>query len=220
MYGYEPEDFYEPSEIEIMFMQLKHNLLKTVKEEYVVEMERLKKENEELLDVKVNFETVKRDYENKKRQLESEYQKLKSNVRSERLVDLLKDHKIVMYKAYSKKQYPPKCDKCDKYRKIQYVSPLGRNTSEDCLCKDGKLVYYPEEYIRYEFRLNPRENNVTAWYRKYSDDGDGFTYDSSIHANSIYSSNINFKDVNEYNTFFKTKEECQAYCDWINENNK
>jgi HD superfamily phosphohydrolase len=210
-------DFYnEPSEFDIQVDEFKQSLMKSVKKEFVSEMERLSTENKELQDIKANFEAVKRDFENKKRQLESEYQILKSNVRRERLVDILRDHKIILYKAYSKREYPPKCEKCDKHRKVNYISPLGRMTSEDCSCKEGKTVYYPEEYIRYEFRLNRDKNGVTAWYRQYNDDEDGFTSDSSIHADYIYSPDMNFEDLKRYSTFFKTKEECQAYCDYLN----
>ncbi|WP_284037433.1 hypothetical protein [Neobacillus sp. 114] len=210
-------DFYdEPSEFDIQVDEFKQRLMKSVKEEFVSEMERLIKENKELQDVKANFEEIKRDFENEKRKLESEYQTLKSNVRRERLVDLLKDHKIILYKAYSKTEYPPKCDKCDKHRRIQYISPLGRKTSEDCLCKEVKTVYYPREFIRYEFRLNRDKNGVTAWYRQYSDDEDGYIHESSIHADSIYSPNMKFEDIKQYSTFFKTEEECLAYCDYLN----
>ncbi|MES1047210.1 hypothetical protein FOA22_22410 [Heyndrickxia oleronia] len=210
-------DFYdEPSEFDIQVEEFKASLMKSVKEEFVSEMERLKNENKELQDIKANFEAIKQDFEHKKRQLESEYQTLKSNVRSERLVELLKDHKIILYKAYSKREYPPKCDKCDRNRKIQYISPLGRETTEDCLCKEGKTVYYPHEFMRYEFRLNRNKNGVTAWYRQYSDDEDGFTYDSSINVDEIYSPDMKFEDLKQYGTFFKTKEECQAYCDYLN----
>jgi hypothetical protein len=211
------EDFYdEPSEFEQAVDEFKQGLMKSVKEEFVGEMERLRKENAELQDVKKNFEQVKRDFDVKKRELESEYQKLKGNVRRERLVDLLKDHQITLYKALSKRKVPPKCDKCDKYRKIKYTSPLGRETSEDCLCKEGKIVCFPEEYVRYEFRLSRNQSDVTAWYRQYNDDEDGLVYDSSIRAEYIYSSDMDFKDIKQYSTFFKTKEECQRYCDFLN----
>lgn len=211
------EDFYdEPSEFEIQVEQFKENLMKSVKENFITEMEQLREENKNLQDVKANFDSIVRDYENKKRQLESEYQSLKNNVRRERLVDLLKDHKIILYKAYSKQIYPPKCDKCNKHRRIQYISPLGRETSEDCLCKEGKTVYSPEEYTRYEFRLNRNGNDVTAWYRQYRDDEDGLVYESSIHVDNIYSPDMKFEDLKQYSTFFKSKEECQAYCDYLN----
>jgi hypothetical protein len=215
---YDEEFYYEPTEFEQKIDELKISLASSIKEDFFAELERLKKENKELQEVKANFDEIKRDYENKKRDLDRERNDLQSRLRRERLVDLLKDHQLILYKAYSKRVLPQKCDKCDNNRRIQYTSPLGRKTYEDCLCKEGKLVYFPYEYVRYEFRLNRDKNGVTAWYRQYSDNEDGFVSDSSIHADYIYSPNISFEELKQYNTFFKTKEECQEYCDWLNSN--
>jgi len=214
--NYYDEFYQEPSEFEIQVDEFKTSLMKSVKEEFINEMEEIKKENEELQEVKTNFLAVKSDYETKKRQLENEYQTLKNNVRRERLVDLLKDHKITLYKAYSKRVLPPKCDKCDSRRKIEYISPLGRKTHEECLCAESKTVYYPNEFVRYEFKLNRDGKDLSAWYRQYSDDEDGFVYDSSIYADKIYNSEMKFEDLKQYSTFFKTEEECQKYCDYLN----
>jgi hypothetical protein len=214
---WDEEDFYnEPSEFDIAIEEFKSNLMKSVKDEFVTEMDRLKKENAELQAVKKDFEGIKRDYENKKREVERERNDLQYKLRRERLVDLLKDHKIILYKAYSKSVRPPKCDKCDSNRRVEYISPLGRKTHENCLCSEGKTVYYPHEFMRYEFRLNRNKNGVIAWYRQYSDDEDGLAYDSSIHADEIYSLDMKFEDLKRYSTFFKTKEECQSYCDYLN----
>ncbi|RBP89365.1 hypothetical protein DFO70_11112 [Cytobacillus firmus] len=211
------EDFYqEPSEFDIQVDQFKESLMKSVKEDFLSEMKRLRDENEKLQGVKLSFDSIVRDYENKKQQLESEYQTLKRNVRRERLVDLMKDHKVILYKAYSKMKRPPKCNKCDEYRRIEYITPLGKKAKEDCLCSEGKRVYYPHEFMLYEFRLNREKNGLTAWYRQYRDDEDGFTSDSSIFVDDIYSPKMKFDDLGAYSTFFKTKEECQAYCDYQN----
>jgi hypothetical protein len=214
---YEDEFYNEPSEFDLKVEEFKTSLLASVKEDYVAEMERLKEENAQLQEVKENFEEIKREYEKKKHQLEFERKDLNNKLRRERMVDLLSEHKIILYRAYSKRELPPKCDKCDNRRKVEYVSPLGRKTSEDCLCKEGKTVYCPFEFIRYEFRLNRDKNGVTAWYKQYSDDQDGLTWDTSTHADRIYTPDMNYEDIKQYTTFFKTKEECQSYCDWLNE---
>ena len=166
--SYYDEDFYyEPSEFDVQVNGFRESLLKSVKEDFISEMEKLKAENVTLQSVKNDFEQIKREYEDKKRELERDRSNLQSKMRRERLVDLLKDHQIILYKAYSKRECPPKCDKCDGKRKIQYISPLGRKTSEDCLCNEGKTIFFPQEFVRYEFKLN-RDGSVIAWYRQYS----------------------------------------------------
>lgn len=214
---YYNEEFYqEPSEFDMLVDDFKKSLTESIKDEYVAEMEKLKKENAELQDIKNDFENIKRDYESRKRELERERNDLQSKVRRERLVDLLEDHKITMYRAYSERKYPEKCDKCDDRRQIKYTSPLGRKTSEDCLCRNPKTVYFPKEFIRYEFKLNRDKNGLTAWYRQYGDNEDGFVNDNSILADNIYSTGMSFEEINSYNTFFKTEEECLAYCEFLN----
>jgi hypothetical protein len=215
MEWYEDDFYEEPSEFDNAMEELKANLMKSVKEEYVSEMERLKAENLELQSVKSNFEQIKNEYESKKFELERERRDLQSRVRRERLVDLLDDHKAIMFKAFSKRVMPDKCDKCDDYRTVHYTTPLGRKASEKCTCGAGKEVYYPNEFIRYEFRMN-RDKNITAWYRQYNNNEDGFVSDHSIHADTIYSSDMKFEDLSQYSTFFKNEEECQAYCDYLN----
>lgn len=65
------EDFYsEPSEFDMQIEEFKESLSKSVKKEYLEEMEKLRKENQALWEVKKNFEQIKREYENKKHKLE------------------------------------------------------------------------------------------------------------------------------------------------------
>ena len=64
---YYPDDFYcEPSEFEMQVEEFKESLAKSIKSEFLEEMERLKAENRKLQGIKDNFEQVKRDYERKK----------------------------------------------------------------------------------------------------------------------------------------------------------
>ena len=64
---YYPDDFYnEPSEFGMQVEEFKESLARSIKSEFLEEMERLKKENRKLQGIKDNFEQVKRDYERKK----------------------------------------------------------------------------------------------------------------------------------------------------------
>jgi hypothetical protein len=126
-----------------------------------------------------------------------------------------------MYKAYSKTELPPKCDKCDDNRRLHYKTPLGRNEYEKCDCNNGKLVYYPEEYICASFGVNRDKNGIDAWYKLHLDrDGDYGRLDTSSLFAKIYHEEMKYEDIKQYDTFFKTKEECQGYCDWLNANKR
>lgn len=214
---YDDGFYHEPSEFEMLVDDFKESLLKSVKEEFVSEMKRLREENATLQSVKKNFEEIKRDYENTKRELDREYSDLKRKVRSERLVELMEDYKLNLYDVNSRREIPPKCDKCDRFRQVEFLTPLGRKTKEKCLCADGKIIYEPRELVRYEFKISRDRKTLIAWYRQYGDDEDGFVMDSSILAETIYSDEMAFGSLNRYSTYFKTKEDCQRYCDYLNE---
>ena len=68
---YYQDDFYnEPSEFDMQVEEFKESLAKSIKSDFLEEMERLKAENRKLQGIKENFEQVKRDYERKKQECE------------------------------------------------------------------------------------------------------------------------------------------------------
>lgn len=216
---YEEDFYYEPSEFDILVNEFKASLTKSVKEEFISKMELLEKENEELQVVKANFEEIKNDYAKKERQLENERNDLVRKVRRERLANLMKDFEVIMYRAYAGYEKPSKCDKCGERRRIKYKSPLGKDVYEDCDCNKGNTVYSPKEYICSEFKIDRNGNAMSAWYKlKPERDYDYALYDSSTYANTIYKSDMKNEDIEKYDTFFKSKDECQGYCDYLNAN--
>ena len=216
--NYYDDDFYhEPSEFEMQIEEFKSSLLDSVKNEYKQRMENLQKENAELQAVKKDFESIKHDYDNKKRALEYERDNLKREVRRERLSELTKDLKVIMYKAYPKSVKGPKCDRCDEKRRIHYMTPSGKDAYERCECDYGKTMYEPKEFMRVEFNIR---DGMRAWYEiKNFDSRDEYCrFDSnSIFAKSVYNKDMPFDEIDYYSTFFKTKEECQLYCNYLNE---
>ncbi|MEI2341636.1 hypothetical protein [Priestia megaterium] len=217
MYHYDEDFYHEPSEFEIQVDEFKKSLLQSVKQEFIEEMDQLKLENQELQSIKQNFEKIKSEYKEKERQLERERNGLINQVRRERLSALMKDFEVIMYQAYTRKERPPKCNQCDKDRRIKYKTPSGKDAYEDCTCKQGKTVYFPKDYICSEFKINSQRNGMAAFYRVNQErDYDYYSYDSSIYAETIFNNMMDYEGLNSYRTFFKSKEECQEYCDYLN----
>jgi hypothetical protein len=221
--SYYDEDFYhEPSEFDIQIENFKAILLDSVKEEYKIKMEQLEKENEELQSVKANFEGIKRDFENKKRQLENEYQTLRSNVRRERLSELMQDFQVELYTVASQGKTQPKCDKCDENRRIPYTTPSGRETYEQCDCSSRIHVYEPIPIILNEFSI--RNGEGRAFYRVENNSSRNEYldyYENSISGEELITSEEQFESIGyEYRTLFKDKEIAQKYCDYKNKQNK
>jgi hypothetical protein len=94
---------------------------------------------------------------------------------------------------------------------------------ENCKCSVGNSVYIPQEYGCSSFTIN-RDNNkkMDMWFKEHQErDGDWYQYDSnSNYCKAIYNEEMEYEDIERYHTFFKTKEECQKYCDWLDENKK
>ncbi len=140
------DDFYDNySEFDQLVDEFKASLLKSIKEEYIDKMNKLEKENNELQDVKINFEEIKQEYKEKKWELEREKQDCLFKAKRMRLSELMKDFEVVMYKVGKSYTEKPKCNKCDNNRKVNFTSPSGRELHEDCECSIKNSLYVPKE---------------------------------------------------------------------------
>ncbi len=224
------EDYYEPSEFEQQVEEFKDSLRKSVKEETQKTIEQLKKENEELRGVRDNWEKVKRKYEEKQRELQNEIYACKQNAARMRLDQLFEScgMNVILYRPSSFSVYNPKCDKCDDDRYIHYKSPSGKDNKEECECAKSFSNYKPSPEYLCEFRVNrygdSKKYPLMMWfkkYRDYSDDYDGYTYDSSNLSKFVYNGE-DFEEVRkEYSTYvyFRDEEKCQEYCDYLSKLN-
>ena len=231
MFDYDYDDcFYEPSEFDEKVEEFKDYLRQSVKEEVQQKIERLEKENAELRGVRDNWDKVKRGYEAKQIELERKIADCEYDVKRKRLEGLFEacGMNVILYSAYPKAVYKTKCDKCDENRKVSFYSPSGREYKEDCECAKYYLKYSPSAYYCTEFRVNrhkTKENPypLMMWFKKYkdcSDDYDGYTYDSSNLCKCIYNGE-DFAELEERKTsiYFRDEEDCQKYCDWLNNKN-
>lgn len=219
--SYYEEDFYnEPSEFDNMVEDFKLSLIQSVKEDFQLKMERLTKENKELQEVKANFDKIQKDFKQKELQLERERNDLERKVRNERLASLMKDFAIIMYRTGYSYEKKPKCNKCDNYRRVKYKTPLGKDASENCECDVSKTIYIPEEYQCSEFSIKRNGVGMSAHYKMKAERDYDYAV-SSTFCETTYNADMKYEDVSQYSTFFKTEEECQGYCDYLNnQNNK
>lgn len=217
--GYYDTEFYdEPSEFDVMMHEFKQSLLADVKKEYVDEMNRLRKENAELQDVKLNFSDIKSDYSKKKNELEREYQDLKGKVRRERLSALMKELEVELYTVSTTSHEKQKCNKCDENRRIYYTTPLGNEAYESCDCSKRISIYKPHPILLNSFSIRNGEGN--AWYQVKVDGSDEWLsyYDDSISGNELIADESQFENIGyAYKALFKTEELAQKFSDYKNE---
>jgi len=229
-YNYEDEEFYgEPSGFDNMVEDFKKTLKNSVKDTVTNEMDQLRRENDELKDIKLNWYKVQSEYESKKKSLENEYQSknralereksdLVNKVRRDRLSELMKDFQVILYHADTISQKKSKCDKCDENRKIHFLSPAGKDCTEYCECSNTVPIYIPIEYKCSEFKIDSNNNKSLSMWFEEKVEKDYDYYHSTTYVDYVYDGNKSYDEIYESkkHIFFKSKDDCQKYCNWLN----
>ena len=214
--NWDPDFYNEPSEFEQQIDDFKHALMNSVKAEHEDEIKKLRTENAKLQTIKNDWKSIQSEYANKHWQLENERSIMERTVSKKRLNDLMSDFEISLYNARSERVVGEKCNKCDDKRRIPFITPQGAQLYENCRCGLGKQVYSPQELKCFEIFLNRDGNALVGLYKKrnYSEDGvDEINYGYD----SLYKVGTEYENVNSYRTAFRTKADCQKFCDWLNE---
>lgn len=221
------DDFYnEPSEFDLQVEEFKESLAKAVKNEFLEEMERLKAENRNLQGIKEHFEQIKRDYERKKAECDRAMREAEDRAKRMKIEELMEEYRTFLWHPVCKYLYGPKCNKCDKDRRIEVVLPSGRTVNDECQCRKSIMkVMFPERMVRYE--LADRNSGVAAWYCDYGETGN--KYYMADHIISVFAKgnivqpgtgfDVLEKKENQRNLLFASREECLAYCGYLNEKN-
>lgn len=219
------DDFYnEPSEFDMQVEEFKESLAKAVKSEFLEEMERLKKENRNLREIKENFEQIKRDYERKKMECDWAMREAEDRAKRMKAEELMERFKTFFWRPDWKYLYGPKCGKCDKDRMVEVTLPSGKIVNDECQ-KSKMKVMVPQSMVRYE--LADRDRGICAWYCDYGmEEEKRYTleYVSTVFAgDNMVQPGTGFdvleKEKNQRNLLFSTRQECLAYCEYLNEKN-
>lgn len=198
------DDFYDDCpEVGTLVEEFKDSLLKSVKEEFLNEMDRLRKENAELKEFKLKKAEYDSQLEKYKKIKKLELEQLKQIAEKKRLMDILKDNvmETAYYPQYTWKYKYDKCDKCDKYRYIHFKSPSGRDLSEPCSCSERVNYYKPNECSIVDIR-----SNFDSLLFRYEDKNGLFV--------AIKSDNKEYEE-GDYKCY-RTIKECQKECDRLN----
>ena len=221
------EDFYdEPSEFDEKMEELKESIARSVKSEVLEEMEQLRTENKQLQGIKEKFEQIKRDYARKKHECEIAMREAKENAERMRVEELLEKYRLILWTPEWEYLYGPKCDKCNCRREVSVTLPSGRKADDICECARGqKKVMFPKKAIRYE--ISERDGMV-AWYTRCGEKGGRYYELDQAFKISIYAENALVKPGTAFDVLeasgpkemlFRDREECLAYCRYINEKN-
>ena len=218
--GYMYDDFYyEPSEFEIQIDEFKQGLMKSVKQEILDEINKLKNENKELQSFKLRKEQIEREHRNKLIELQNRAIEAERTASRAKLVELLGEYFTVAWGVKNDYVALPKCDKCDDKRYIHFKSPSGKNLTEQCACDKKKCNYIPQELSLIKFYAKRKdragkEQHVERHYKKVesilSD------YDEYDDTSNLYNGE-EFENANRYGIVFLEKDKCQEYCNYLNQ---
>ena len=209
------EPVWEPSEADELFDEMKSKLVEAAKASLKHDMESLKSRNEYLEKRNKELEEKAREVSRKESDLEFKSRNIRREVEKEfyktAIDDLFKDaiEQSQLWFADNKPHEKPKCDKCDENRNWVLTWPDGTTTSKKCTCSQMDYWYEPEEAWIDTLRYSVKDYS-------FQDFGIQFVYDK-------FCEDVVDKTEKLYygkKIGFKSKEECQKYCDWLNRRRK
>lgn len=236
------EPCWEPSEADELFDEIKSKLVDAAKISIKADMESLKSRNEYLEKRNRELEQRERAVNQKERDLEYKASNLRREVENEfynKAIDELFKGRIQNIDVWFAEHTPhdqPKCNHCDENRDLKHTFHNGHTVSIKCDCANKKYYYEPAlatlrvlKYVVEPSRYASERKYYLTDSKSYCADNRRYYDDYSyaefniLHIVSKFDDNaIELHDMLKYSEKlgFKTKEECQKYCDWRNNKNK
>jgi len=218
--------YYEPSEADEIFLEAKSKLENALKESIKNKMEQILEENTSLKEENQKMREKVREIEWKEKSLESKEKDLERSVLCKKFSEMLKplEEKTPMYNVDYKWVYGDKCNKCNENRQIEYTLPSGKRGYEDCTCKKSYVVYYPvlREVVSlslYKSKDYPYKISVTPKYDSPSYDDTYCHFELKTYIENL-DETYDLKELYYKSVGFKTEEDCQKLCDYLNKKEK
>ena len=239
MYDYDFDDYYEPSEGEIFFDEIKEKFREILKEDIDHQISKLTKENEELRKTVKEYNDKKIELARREREVKYKEDNLKRDVENEfykKTMDEVFEHLLEDSEVWYAEHVPhnkPKCDLCDEERYIIATYPNGEVVKKKCDCAKPTYIYEPvisvNKQIKFHKSYKPRYGDqkkmyFTKDYNPNKDYADAYEYYREFRIENIYDEfNDDAKIYHEEKRYgervaFRNKDACQNYCDWLNKN--
>lgn len=211
------EDFYcEQGEFDEHIENLKTALKSPIQKEFLDEMEKLRKENGELREFRNLKEKYERELKEKKREYDIKIRNAEIEADRKKLKDLLSLVSAIGYRVKIDYIKDPKCNKCDNNRYISFISPLGREMKEPCLCDTAKKIYNCTEVELISFRVAEKLSDVYYELAEKNRESNRYEMIAELYDENKHS----FDELNLYRCVFLRKEDCEQYCNWLYEQDK
>ena len=226
-------DLQEPSKGDLVYEEIRNVLLGCVRQEILDELEKLRKENAELRPLKEDHTRMEREIERVRADCTKKVNEARTEAENSVFETLLGEHIINAWKVGREYTRPPKCDKCDKDRKLHFQSPRGKDMTEPCECDQSIVTFKPVPALLARFRVKPAAyiKNQTSrdtfydkplyyWYTtEYStlDDAEFVISSCSEHGTSYADDNKPFDKLSEHHSVFTSEQKCKEFCEYLRE---
>ena len=203
-YGY----YEEQGPLDEIFFEAKNKLEEALKSTIKYEIEQNKNEVEEIKKQNLKLKIRITEVEKMKIDLENERKSLKFSA----LGELMGDREVIMWRVTSRSKEKPKCEKCNENRFIEFKYPSGKIGSEACECKSTERYYLPQKNVCSEMRKSSNDKSLLMWFKPY-EKKDGYSSGDLVENVWI---DEDYSKIEKNNVSFKTEEEAQKYCDYLN----
>lgn len=229
--------YYEPSSADIFFDEMKEKFREYLTDDIRNKLDRLIKENAELIEKNNKLSNENRNLNLEKQSALWSKDTIRREVEDEfynkNVDEIFKDRleNIDVWFADYVYHEQPKCEYCNNERKRAYEYPDGFKLEAACNCAKKIGCYEPNTatFSTLTYCVNPssysseRKIYVKDWnlYKPnniYSDYG--YVNFKILHIADIFDDDtIDLRKTLSYGEEigFKTEEECQKYCDWLND---
>ena len=210
-------DNYEPFDQEIE--SLKDTLRDSVNEETKALIASLRTDNADLKARLSNLDNLTREAERAKWEAEqaktNAAHDAKNEARKMRLDELLAALDERLYRVTRTGVERPKCDKCYEDRKLHYVTPRGRKSTEWCECSEKDYYWTVEEQVGHE--VATRSGKWVVWWYdvRALEDLDGGYMDSHFLKPAELATPEDLK-ASPRGYGFHNKDDAQALADLLN----
>ena len=231
------DDYYDPSEGELFFDEMKEKFREILREDVNSELSRLTKENAELRKIVKEYNDKKMELTRRERDVQYKEDNLKRDVEREfysKTMDEVFEHLLEDSEVWYAERVPhekPKCDLCNEEREMIATYPNGEVVKKQCDCAKPTYVYEPvisvNKQIEFHksYKYSDKKCYFTKKYKPNKDYAEAYDYYCEFRIEKIYDEfNDEVKECHKAKGYsekiaFRNKEACQKYCDWLNEEN-
>ena len=231
------DDYYDPSEGELFFDEMKEKFREILREDVNSELSRLTKENAELRKIVKEYNDKKMELTRRERDVQYKEDNLKRDVEREfysKTMDEVFEHLLEDSEVWYAEHVPhekPKCDLCDEERQMVARYPNGEIVKKQCDCAKPTYVYEPvisvNKQIKFHksYKSSGKKCYFTKNYKPNKGYAEAYDYYCEFRIEKIYDEfNDEVKEYHKAKRYgekiaFRNKEACQKYCDWLNEEN-